>query len=194
MIIREHAPRNARLPTLEASNQVQIDDLVLRNRALEQTIKNVEDQLNSEQRRAKEALTEIQEQLRREQREWREGCDALISCHRLAHLRTLSDLETVKMKVLQEQEVTRQEKDQRLQRDIQILKFQIREGELEDRIAELEDEKEDTQVKCGGAIINLRRTLSALTIERKAMSAQIVALGEEKDQIQVNITSNQCEV
>jgi hypothetical protein len=191
MFVREHTPRNARVPTLEASNQVQINDLVQRNRALEQAIKNLEDQLNSEQRRAKEALTEIQEQLRREQREWREGCDALISCHRLAHLRTLSDLETVKTKVLQEQEVTREEKEQRLQRDIRILKFQAREGELEDRIAELEDEKEDILAKCGEVIVTLRRELSVLAIERKTMSAQMLALKKEKDQIQVNITSNQ---
>ncbi|KAF8729372.1 hypothetical protein AX14_009771 [Amanita brunnescens Koide BX004] len=184
MFVREHTPRNARVPTLEASNQVQINDLVQRNRALEQAIKNLEDQLNSEQRRAKEALTEIQEQLRREQREWREGCDALISCHRLAHLRTLSDLETVKTKVLQEQEVTREEKEQRLQRDIRILKFQAREGELEDRIAELEDEKEDILAKCGEVIVTLRRELSVLAIERKTMSAQMLALKKEKDQIQ----------
>ena len=190
MFVREHTPRNARVPTLEASNQVQIDDLVQRNRALEQANKNLEGQLYSEQRRNKEALAEIQEQLRRERQESREGCDVLISCHRLVNLRTLSDLETVKTKFLQEQEVTRQEKKQRLQRDTQILNFQIREGELEDTIARLKNETGDILSRCGVVIANLRRSLST---ESKTRLAQISGLEKEKDEIQVNITFDQCE-
>ena len=190
MFVREHTPRNARVPTLEASNQVQIDDLVQRNRALEQANKNLEGQLHTEQRRNKEVLAEIQEQLHRERQESREGCDVLISCHRLVNLRTLSDLETVKTKFLQEQEVTRQEKQQRLQRDTQILNFQIREGDLEDTISRLKHETGDILARCGAVIVGLRRRLST---ENKTRLAQMSALENEKDEIQVNIIFNRCE-
>ncbi|KAF8626980.1 hypothetical protein AX15_004573 [Amanita polypyramis BW_CC] len=188
MLRRDNTPLSTRVPTLETSAQAQIDDLVQRNRALEQTNKKLTDQLTSEQRRAKNAVADIQKQLHREQREWREGCDVLVSSHRLAHLRTVAELETAKRKVLQEEKDTRLEKVQRLQRDIRILMFQIREGELEDRIAELEEEREDTIARYEQAMANLRRKLSTLAAERKAKAARILALGEENDQIQDKVS------
>jgi hypothetical protein len=149
---------------------------VQRNRALELTNQKLSEQLKFEQQRAKDTVTAIQKQTQREQREWREGCDVIVSCHRLAHLRTIAELEATRTKVLQEEEVSRREKVQRL------------EGELEDKIADLEDEKEDLVVRYEEAMSNLRRKLSALIAERKIKAAEISRLEKEQEQTQVSIS------
>ncbi|KAM6504528.1 hypothetical protein JOM56_001471 [Amanita muscaria] len=177
-------PLGGRGPSLEVSHQTQIEDLVQRNRVLEQINKKLTEQLNLEQHRAKEAVAEIQKQLIREQREWREGCDVLVSCHRLAHLRTIADLEAMKSKVYEEEEAMMREKVQRLQRDVRITMFQIKESELDYKIADLEEEKEDLIAHYEEVMDNLRRRISAFVAERKAKAAEISRLEKQQDQDQ----------
>ncbi|KAF8638248.1 hypothetical protein AX17_002270 [Amanita inopinata Kibby_2008] len=184
MLRRGTTPLGARAPSLETSNQAQIDDLVQRNRVLEQANKKLGDQLAFEQQHAKEAVAEIQKQWHREQKEWREGCDVLVSCHRLAHLRTIVDLENARMQVLDEEEATRQEKAQRLQRDVRISMFQIKESELEDRIVELEEEKEDIVANYEERVDQLRLKVYASLAQCKAKTEQLIAAEQERDEVQ----------
>jgi hypothetical protein len=139
---RGGTPLRAGAPSLEASNQAQIDDLVQRNRTLEHTVKKLSDQVALEVTRSKEAAATIHEQWQQEQQEWREGCDVLQSCHRIVQLRNTVELENERMNVLKELDAVRKEKLKRLQRDFRITMFQVREAELERRTLELEDENE----------------------------------------------------
>ncbi|KAG6908543.1 hypothetical protein DXG01_004176 [Tephrocybe rancida] len=129
-------------PSLEASNQGQIDDLVQRNRTLEHTHKKLLEQIALEKAKANGATAELQTQWKLEKTEWRQGCDVLQSCHRVVQLRNMMQLGQERMNILKEQDVTRKEKLLRLQRDFRITMFQAREAELEDRIRELEEDRE----------------------------------------------------
>ncbi|KAH0585142.1 hypothetical protein H2248_008401 [Termitomyces sp. 'cryptogamus'] len=139
---RGSTPLGFGAPSLDTSYQSQIDDLVQRNRTLEHTNKKLADQIALEKAIASEALAEAQKHWRQEQVEWRQGCDVLQSCHRVVQLRNIMQLEEERMNVLREQDVTRKEKLLRLQRDFRITMFQAREAELEDKIRDLEEDRD----------------------------------------------------
>ncbi|KAJ3855029.1 hypothetical protein EV368DRAFT_16882, partial [Lentinula lateritia] len=126
-------------PSLEASQQSHIDDLVQRNRTHEQTIRKLKDELAQEKIRAKTVVQDIQTKLHAEKREWREACDTLQSCHRIHQLRLHVELEKQRSDQLAEQDLLRKEKVAALQREFAITKFQIQESLLERQILELED-------------------------------------------------------
>ncbi|KAJ6576428.1 hypothetical protein DFH09DRAFT_836429, partial [Mycena vulgaris] len=69
----------------------------------------------------------------------REGCNRLLSCYHLAHLRLSAKLSTAESALLKEMELCRQEKVARLHRDFQITMFRVREAELDAQVEELED-------------------------------------------------------
>lgn len=170
-------------PSLETSNQAQIDDLVQRNRTLEHTVRKLSDQVALEVKRSKEAAGTIQEQWQQEQREWREGCDVLQSCHRIVQLRNTVELENERMTVLKELEAVRKEKLKRLQRDFRITMFQAKEAELEQRILELGEEKEMMRDDYEGKV----KTLKAASEEYAAqVKVEYDELAIEKDELEVS--------
>ncbi|KAJ7284986.1 hypothetical protein C8J57DRAFT_1462058 [Mycena rebaudengoi] len=121
------------VPSVETSLNAQIEDLVQRNRTLDHTNKKLVDELALEADRAKRASRDLQTKWQEDKHTWREGCNRLLSCHHLAHLRLN----------LKEMELCRQEKVARLHRDFQITMFRIRKGELDAKIEELEEELEE---------------------------------------------------
>jgi hypothetical protein len=123
-----------------ASQQAHIDDLVQRNRTLEQTCKELREELLREDARAKDALRQVQTRWHQESAEWREGCDTLLACNRIAQLRIASELDRERLAIVKQEDLTRREKVARFQRDYKITMFQVREMELDDRVSELEDE------------------------------------------------------
>ncbi|KAK1226557.1 hypothetical protein PQX77_010440 [Marasmius sp. AFHP31] len=134
--------RFSTLPSLESSQQAHIDDLVQRNRTLDHTTKKLKEQVESEKSRAKTTIHDIQTKWHAEQKQWREACDTLQACHRIAYLRLQGELESERWNVLTEQEANRKEKLARAQRDTTITKFQIRENELERTVEQLEEQVE----------------------------------------------------
>jgi hypothetical protein len=133
-------PSSAPYEAMAVSQQTHIDDLVQKNRTLDHVAKKLKDELILEQTRSKEAAKAIKSQWQAESAEWREGCDSLQACHRIAHLRTLVELDKERLAVVKERDVARQETVARLQRDYRITMFQVRESELEGVIEELTDE------------------------------------------------------
>lgn len=117
-----------------AKQQSHIDDLVAKNRTLEQTLTKVRAELSAEKARVDTGLVQFKTQLKKEQDEWREGCDSLQSLWRITHLRSVVDLEKERLIILQLREQLRQERLATLQRDFQISTFQAREVELEDQL------------------------------------------------------------
>ncbi|KAJ7274431.1 hypothetical protein B0H12DRAFT_1088706 [Mycena haematopus] len=131
---------------MEASFNAQIKDLVQRNRTLEERNRTLEhtvlknkklvDEMAIDADRAKKA---IQAEWHEDRVLWREGCNRLLSCHHLAHLRLSAKLATAESALLKEMDLVRQEKVARLHRDFQLTMFRIREGELDTKVEELED-------------------------------------------------------
>jgi chromosome segregation ATPase len=132
--------RRSATPSLEASQQQHIEQLVQEKRSLEATIKKINASVDQEKARSKSIAAELQAKWKSERQTWHSGVDILQILHRLVQLRASDDLEKERMNVLAEQDGIRREKIARLQRDFKIAMFQAKESELEARIEDLEDE------------------------------------------------------
>lgn len=178
-------------PSLEAANQAQIDDLVRRNRTLEYTNNKLSEQLSTEVEHSKEAILEIQKQWHEQEKAWREECEELLACYRIAQLRTALEVETERANVLNEQKALQREKVLRLQRDYRITMFHAKERELEERIMELEEEKETIVAERKELGLTLKKKLVELVTQLRLKDSEIADLSSERDVIEVssNITS-----
>jgi len=177
--------RGTSVPTLEASNQAQIDDLVQRNRTLEHTNKKLSEQLAQEHARSKDAILKLQAQWDINQSQWKESCDSLLGSYRIVQKRIEVELEKERVNTLKEMKITREEKLLRLQRDFKITLFQMKEEELERKVEDVEDENtrlmeenglvvQKMQEKCADYVIMLRDTQASLTRTEKEMEEKEV--------------------
>ena len=175
------------IPTLEASNQSQIDDLVQRNRTLEHTNKKLSEQLSQEHSRSKDAMLQLRSQWELNQSDWKQTCENLLGSCRIIQKHVQVELEKEKMNTLKEMKITRDEKLLRLQRDFKITLFQMKEEELERRVEDVEDEKtslvqtnnlvvQKLQEKCAEYVINLRDTQALLSRAEKQKEEKEVRL------------------
>jgi hypothetical protein len=175
---RGGTPLMGGIPTLEASNQAQIDDLIQRNRTLEHTNKKLSEQLSQEHSRSKDTVLQLQSQWDVNQSHWKQTCENLLGSYRIVQKRIQVELEKERVNTLNEMKITREEKLLRLQRDFKISLFQIREEELERRVEDVEDEKTELietnglvvqklQKKCADYAIQLRDTQASLSRAEK---------------------------
>ncbi|CAL1716318.1 unnamed protein product [Somion occarium] len=132
-------------PAVDAKPQYQVEELLVRIRGLERAVEKHKAAVVSEQARSKDAVQKIQQTWAKEREDWQAGCDAIQVAHRINFLKTTLDLEKQKGIVLQEKENSRKEQLARLQRDFNLVKFQIEESEQEDRMARMEDELEEME-------------------------------------------------
>jgi hypothetical protein len=185
---------------MAVSQQTHIDDLVQKNRTLDHVAKKLKDELILEQTRSKEAAKAIRAQWQAENVEWREGCDSLQACHRIAHLRTLAQLDQGRLAVVKEKDIARQERVARLQRDYRITMFQVKENELEGMIEELADEIEDLKHKSeeetSAMVTQYEEAAEQLRVKCKQYAAEVAqktkelaGVQKEKDKIEVRIAS-----
>jgi hypothetical protein len=165
----------------------QLEDLVHRNRTLDQTIKRLQQELEREQDRAKDAIAAINTRWSRERAEWRAGCDTLIACHTIAHLRTTVTLEAERLSVLKCAEDARKHEITRLQRDYRLTLFQMRESELEQRISELEDELDDIAARNEATGRKSSAQLADLTSQLDAKHDALQAAHRAKDDLQASL-------
>lgn len=174
-------------PTLEASQQGHIDDLVQRNRTLEHTIKKLQERIALEQSRAEDSVSSLQTKWQSEQHEWREACDILQMCHRLVQLRATDELEKERMNVLKEQDITRAEKLARLQRDFKITMFQVTESNLRADLEELEDEKEELLQTHGEQLAVVQEKITELLARIEDQANQLATSEKEKEVLEVRL-------
>jgi hypothetical protein len=181
------------------SQQTHIDDLVQKNRTLDHVAKKLKDELVLEQARSKEAAKAIKAQWQTESAEWREGCDSLQVCHRIAHLRTLAELDKERLAVVKEKDIARQERVARLQRDYRITMFQVKESELEGMIEDLankiEDMKERGEEDTNALIMQyqeaaekLRLKCAQFTAEAAQKTKELATTQKEKEKIEVCVS------
>jgi hypothetical protein len=189
-------PSSAPYEAMAVSQQTHIDDLVQKNRTLDHVAKKLKDELILEQMRSKEAAKAIKSQWKTESAEWREGCDSLQACHRIAHLRTLAELDKERLAIVKEKDVARRERVARLQRDYRITMFQVRESELEEMIEELANEikdmKEKGEVDTDALVMQyqeaaekLRTKCAQVAAEAAQKNNELAAIQKEKDKVEV---------
>jgi hypothetical protein len=112
-----------------ASQQAHINELVQKTRTLDNTIKDLQEQ-----------LTNSRAQWQAEHREWIDGCDSLMGCHRIAHLRTNVRLAQERVALVHERDSIRRERVAVIQRDYNLILFKAREKELEIEADQLREE------------------------------------------------------
>ncbi|KAF5391546.1 hypothetical protein D9757_002345 [Collybiopsis confluens] len=176
--------RRAVTPSLEASQQTHIDDLVHRNRAHERTIQNLKDEITKEKLRAKSAVLDIQAKLHDEKHGWREAVDTLQTSHRIHAYRLQVEIESAKCAVMDEQELLRHEKVAGLQKQYTITKFQMQESELERRIDELEDELDELKLRSREEKLALKARMSELQMRVKVQGEHLESAELERAEIQ----------
>ncbi|KAK0446311.1 hypothetical protein EV421DRAFT_1793717 [Armillaria borealis] len=183
----------APVPSLEASQQTHIDDLVQRNRSLEHAAKLIRDDLDREKARSKHALSDVHKRWKADQKEWHEGVDVLLSCHRIVLWRKTIDLQTERLNFLKEEEDIRLGKISRLQRDYRITQFQQSESQYVSRqellTAEIHDlnRKQITQkdkwkahsAELLSRVQDRETRLEAATMEVDRLSEELTAQREE---------------
>jgi predicted nucleic acid-binding Zn-ribbon protein len=179
------------------SQQGHIDDLVQRNRTLDQTCKKLKEELQREESRAKDAVKDIQTRWQEERVEWREGCDTLLACHRIVQLRTAVELDKERLALVKLDDLMRKEKLARLQRDYKITMFQVKEMEIDNRVAELEDELADLkeqnedeiqllEEEHANATQKLLKKSADLSSEVTRISEALSAAQRERDEVEVS--------
>ena len=126
------------------SLQKHIDELVQKNRASEHMVKKLQQDLLDEKERASDAVTRIRSAAQKEREEWKEGCDSLLGAHRIVHLRTQIELNKAQTELVKEKEELRKEQMNVLIRDHRLTLFLVKETQLEAKIADLEDELEES--------------------------------------------------
>ena len=112
-----------------ASQQAHINELVQKTRTLDNTIKDLQEQ-----------LANSRAQWQAEHREWIDGCDSLMACHRIAHLRTNVRLAQERVALAHERGSIRRERVAVIQRDYNLILFKAREKELEIETDQLREE------------------------------------------------------
>jgi hypothetical protein len=175
------------LPSVSASNEAQISDLVRRNRTLEHIKKQLAQELATEKERSKEAILEYQNQWHEQESLMRVECESLLSCYRFVQLRTVSELESERLSILNEQQLLRAEKLLRLQRDFRITMFYARERELEEKIVELEEEMERMAAERVALASVLRKKLALIVGEVRSRDTRIENLISERADVEVRV-------
>ena len=125
--------------SMVASLQVNIDQLVQKNKTYEHTIQKLQAALEDEKEHSTDQANRLRANAVQERETWKEGCDSLLASHRIVHLRTNMELEKSRTLLLKEKEENRRERLSILHRDYKLALFQARELELESKILELED-------------------------------------------------------
>ena len=191
-------PTSAPYEAMAISQQTHIDDLVQKNRTLDHVAKRLKEELLAEQARSKDAIKAIKAQWEEESAEWKEGCESLQACHRIAHLRTIVELDKERLVVVKEKDMARRERIARLQRDYQITMFQVRESQLEGNIEELEEEIQETQTQAEEdtvalmaeheeTIENLKASVTEYAAETKRYMKEYKTIEKEKDRLEVSV-------
>lgn len=176
-------PSSAPLETMVAKQQAHIDDLVAKNRSLEQTVNRAKADLSQEKARWEATVQQLKQQSKVEQAEWKEGCDSLQSLWRIEHLRAVVDVEKERIAVIKLREELRLARLARLQRDFQISMFQAKESELEDRIQQLVYELEVQERE------NDEERLAANSLAKRLQDAEdeLKSSREENKQLEVRL-------
>src|SRR6266540_5317983 len=162
------------IPTLQASNQSQIDDLVQRNRTLSHTNQKLSSQLDLEISRSKEAISAIQAQHADDQNQWKEAFEDVLGSYRIVQRRVEVEVERERMGLLMwGEEGVRRERVGRMMWEYKVRLFMMREEEMDRRVEEVEVEMRRVEEEYEGTIGKLKEKcfelLGRVEVEREAV-------------------------
>ncbi|KAH7884736.1 hypothetical protein F5I97DRAFT_1891611 [Phlebopus sp. FC_14] len=183
-----------------ASQQAHINDLVQRNRALEHTIKKLNEELAmsvaeyttlSNERKSWEADRKTwagdHQKWIDERKVWAAGCDTIQACHRIQQYRMACRLQDERVAVMKMQEVARNERLKRLQRDYKITMFQTRESELMSHIEEVGercDQAEEAKTRYEKFNHDLETKCAGLVDEVKTKTTEVQDIQRQREQVE----------
>lgn len=176
------------VPSLEASNQAQIEDLVQRNRTLEHTNKKLVEEIAREQVRAKEAMLDITQKWEANLALWKEGCEDILASYRIVQKQLEVEVEKERSAVIKEMSITREEKLQRLKRDFKITLFQLKEEELERKIEESEGEKASLIEEFDSALWQEKERSAEISSKLREARESLARSIKEKEDKEVSVT------
>ncbi|KAI9455997.1 hypothetical protein F5148DRAFT_1151402 [Russula earlei] len=153
-------PSSAPQEAMIASQKAHIDELVQRTRTLDNTVKRLQEQLSN---------SNVKWQA--ERKEWADGCDSLMACHRIAHLRTNVLLAQERVALAHERDLTRRERVAVIQRDYNLILFKAREKELEIEADKLREELSGATDRNVALVAELRDKLAEGMRELKEKAA-----------------------
>jgi chromosome segregation ATPase len=157
-----------------ASQKTHIDELVQKNRTLDDTIKRLQEQLSN-------SRTEWQV----ERKEWVDGCDTLSACYRIAQLRSNVFLAQERVALAHERDLTRRERIAVIQRDYNLILFKAREKELELEADRLKEELSGATDGNVALVAELRQKLAAGMRELKEKAAQLRDAEKTREEVEV---------
>jgi chromosome segregation ATPase len=143
-----------------ASQKTHIDELVQKTRTLDNTIKSLQEQLSNSRA-----------EWQAERKEWVDGCDSLLACYRIAHLRSNVLLAQERVALAHERDITRRERVAVIQRDYNLILFKAREKEIELEADRLKEELRGTANGNVALVVELREKLAKGMRELKEKAA-----------------------
>ena len=188
-----------------ANQQQHIAQLVAQNKTLDHTISKLRAAVAEEKDRAADAIAKIQEEWKAERIEWRKGCDSLQNAHRIAHLRTVAQVDREQQALLTAKEACRKETLLRMHRDYKLVMFQAKELEMEERVAQLQWDLEKAVAEREDAVAEVEEraeeTATALEARCTELAEQLAEMAEEqgravkeKEMLEVRLSHSRCTV
>jgi chromosome segregation ATPase len=157
-----------------ASQKAHINELVQKTRNLDDTIERLQDQLSNSR-----------DEWQSERKEWADGCDTLLACHRIAHLRTNVLLAQERVALEHERDLTRRERVAVIQRDYNLILFKAREKELELEADKLKEELRGAADGNVALVAELREKLAEGMRELKEKAALLRDAEKARDDAEV---------
>ncbi len=161
-----------------ASQKTHINELVQKTRTLDNTIKELQEQ-----------LTNSRAQWQSEHREWIDGCDSLMACHRIAHLRTNVRLAQERVALAHERDSIRRERVAVIQRDYNLILFKAREKELEMEAGQLREELRNAADGNVTLVAQLKNKLAEGMRELKEKATLLRDAEQAKEEAEVGLCS-----
>jgi chromosome segregation ATPase len=157
-----------------ASQKTHIDELVQKTRTLDNTIKHLQEQLSNSRG-----------EWQADRKEWVDGCDSLLACYRIAHLRTNVLLAQERVALAHERDVTRRERIAVIQRDYNLILFKAREKELELEAGRLKDQLRGAANGNVALVAELRGKLAEGMRELKERAALLRGAEKAREEAEV---------
>ena len=127
---------------MDARQQAHINELTEQLRTAEHMSKKLREELAQAQAQMKAERTALQDQRLKEAQAWKVGTELTRASHQVAQARLLLLLDMERRNVLSGEDTARKERLARVQRDYNLVLFQQKESELEERIIELQEMSE----------------------------------------------------
>lgn len=187
---------------MDARQQAHINELTEQLRTAEHMSKKLREELAQAQAQMKAERTSLQDQRLKEAQAWKVGTELTKTSYQVTQARLLLLLDMERRNVLSGEDAVRKEKLARVQRDYNLVLFQQKENELEERIIGLQEileaEREERErgdqeyeelrekyAKVLGKYQKLKDKLTNLLAKSAEMHRDLEQSGTKRSQIEV---------